>query len=130
MQHCPSGDTGLCARRYYYRVGDGVTFSGVFNFTTVYAKGACTTQPACELRPLGSPAPAEHSLGRARWLSDGLRRCPAGQTYPQRLLFIADLGLSYNRCAHALVSLVGSRNQSMISSCQHTGTLTPRTSWP
>ena len=30
------------ARRYYYRVGDGVTFSSIFNFTTVYAKGART----------------------------------------------------------------------------------------
>jgi hypothetical protein len=32
-----------------------------------------------------------------------LLRASAGQTYPQRLLFIADLGLSYNRCAHALL---------------------------
>ncbi|KAK9917889.1 hypothetical protein WJX75_009307 [Coccomyxa subellipsoidea] len=44
-------------KNYYYRVGDGVTFSQIYNFTCVAAKGA---------------------------------------TYPQRLLLVADWGLSLN----------------------------------
>ena len=37
------------ACRYYYRVGDGVTFSAIFNFTAVNPKGAhaCICQLPC-----------------------------------------------------------------------------------
>ena len=39
-------------RSYYYRVGDGVTFSQIYNFTCVAAKGVCaaliqTAQSLC-----------------------------------------------------------------------------------
>jgi hypothetical protein len=74
-------------RRYFYRVGDGVTFSQIYSFTSIAPKGKhalCTAHlhQGCgcmHLDVLSKPCAC------------------AGQTYPQRLLLVADWGMSLNR---------------------------------